>query len=111
MNETKHTPTPWISQGLADSDQADEVGSVTIVGDNLGGLVAVALPWPTERDAAEFSRVEANAAFIVRAANAHDALVDALAGLMRRLDDHFGGDPRNDWKEQEQARAALASKE
>lgn len=36
-------------------------------------------------------------------------LHDALEGLMRRLDDHFGGPIRSrDWKEQETARAALA---
>lgn len=36
-------------------------------------------------------------------------LYDALEGLMRRLDDHFGGPLRSrDWKEQEIARAALA---
>lgn len=34
--------------------------------------------------------------------------VDALDALMRRLDSHFGGDPAQDWKEQEDARAVLA---
>lgn len=36
---------------------------------------------------------------------------EALTALMARLDDHFGGDPRNDWKEQAQARAALSERD
>lgn len=37
------------------------------------------------------------------------AAVEALRDLMRRLDSHFGGVADNDWKEQEQSRAALAA--
>ena len=36
-------------------------------------------------------------------------LFEALEGLVNRLDSHFGGqDPSKDWKEQEQARAAIS---
>jgi len=35
------------------------------------------------------------------------ALLEALEGLVARLDDHFGSDQAQDWKEQEQARAAI----
>jgi hypothetical protein len=46
---------------------------------------------------------------IITAVNSHDTLVEALRALMDRLDDHFGGPLHSvDWKEQEEARAALA---
>lgn len=35
-------------------------------------------------------------------------VVGALSNLMRRLDNHFDGDPANDWREQAEARSALA---
>lgn len=69
-----HTPLPWASQPL---ETGDDVG-VSIVGSNLGGLVCASLPWPTEIDSGDYSRVEANAAFIVRACNSHYQLVSAL---------------------------------
>lgn len=37
-----------------------------------------------------------------------DRLREALTNLMRRLDEHFGGEPAYDWREQAEARAALA---
>jgi len=74
MTETAHTPLPWEAQVL----ETENDPGVYIVGSNLGGLVCAALPWPTEIDAGEYSRVEANAAFIVHAVNSHHRLVEAL---------------------------------
>lgn len=64
----KATQGEWLTQAT------DTVGpdyGVGIVADNLGGLVSAALPWPTEIDNGNFSRVEANAAFIVALVNAY----------------------------------------
>ena len=45
----------------------------------------------------------------IRAVEEREGLIKALDGLMRRLDEHFGGtDLSRDWQEQEEARAALA---
>ena len=73
-----HTPLPWASQPL---ETGDDVG-VSIVGSNLGGLVCASLPWPTEIDSGDYSRVESNAAFIVRACNSHYQLVEAVERLL-----------------------------
>ncbi len=70
-----HTPTPWEWQGVV--TEGEEAGCAFIIGGNLGGLVCGALPRPTELDSGDFSRVEANAAFIVKAVNCHDELVEA----------------------------------
>jgi hypothetical protein len=83
-----HTPTPW--EALASFD--DEPG-IPIIGLRLddegnalhtptNGLVAVACQLPTEIDAGDYSRAEANAAFIVKAVNSHDALVTALRDIL-----------------------------
>lgn len=48
------------------------------------------------------------AAWNTRAVNSHDDLVSALVALLWRIDEHFGNRPEWDWKEQEDARAAIA---
>jgi len=58
----KHTPTPWTVQ------QSDHVG----------GLLIKPVPGQVVAQCDEGSEMEANAAFIVRAVNAHDDLVAAL---------------------------------
>lgn len=59
-NETaKPTAGPWMLQPIA--TEGEERGACFIIGANLGGLVGAALPWPTELDSGDFSRVEANA--------------------------------------------------
>lgn len=79
MSEVKHTPTPWEAQPIdADKSAGGDIGAACIVGSNLGGLVAAALPWPTEIDSGDFSRVKANAAFVVRAINSHEPMLKAL---------------------------------
>lgn len=80
MTET-HTPLPWEAQVL----ETENDPGVYIVGTNLGGLVCAALPWPTEIESGDYSRVEANAAFIVQAVNSHHRLVEALRGLLDEI--------------------------
>lgn len=74
MTEPTHTPLPWEAQVL----ETEKDPGVYIVGSNLGGLVCAALPWPTEIESGDYSRVEANAAFIVQAVNSLHRLVEAL---------------------------------
>ena len=67
-----HTEGPWLCQPT-DFDGPDY--GVGIVGDNLGGLVGYALPWSTEIDSRDYSRVEANARLIAAAPQLLEALV------------------------------------
>ena len=83
-----HTPGPWESQPLETGDDA----GVSIIGSDLGGLVCASLPWPSEIDSGDYSRVEANAAFIVRACNSHYQLVDALREAIDAIEDDRGLD-------------------
>lgn len=69
---TSHTPTPWA---LVEGPKAR--GSIKSVCKGLPqSIVAQAGGQPTVEER------EANAAFIVNACNAHDALVKALKGLL-----------------------------
>lgn len=71
----KATPELWESQGT-DRD-GPEYGTF-IIGQNLGGLVGAALPWPTEIEDQDFTRVEANADLIVALRNNLPAILTAL---------------------------------
>lgn len=73
-DKATHTPLPWERQTL----ETEYDPGVYIVGSNLGGLVGAALPWPTEIESGDYSRVEANAALIVQAVNSHHDLIEAL---------------------------------
>lgn len=84
MTETAHTPLPWEAQVL----ETENDPGVYIVGSNLGGLVCAALPWPTEIESGDYSRVEANAAFIVHAVNSHHDLIEALREELVWHEDH-----------------------
>lgn len=94
-----HTPLPWERQST-DCEGPDY--GVSIIGSNLGGLVAAALPWSTEIEDGDFSRVEANAEFIVRACNSHYDLLEALQALVNSFEKHR---PKKYWDD---ARAAIA---
>lgn len=59
------TPGKWRSQGVSLTRDAD-YGCAFVVAE-YGGLVAAALPYPTELDDDNFPRVEANAAYIAAA--------------------------------------------
>lgn len=72
----KHTPGPWEWQ--TPSEYKKEAGRHYIVGTNLGGLVGAAMPWATELDTGDFSRVEANARLIAAAPEMFYALLAAL---------------------------------
>ena len=48
-----HTPLPWAAQPLETGDDA----GVSIIGSDLGGLVCASLPWPSEIDSGDYSRV------------------------------------------------------
>ena len=61
MSDAKHTPTPWFHCGA-------EIGMAT---ETSGYGVATATD-------TNFAQAEANAEFIVRAVNAHDAMLEAL---------------------------------
>lgn len=66
---TKHTPTPWFLSGPHN--------------DGSAGIYTTANP-SVDSSVAAFSDVgEANAAFIVRACNAHDELVAALENTLQ----------------------------
>lgn len=91
MTETAHTPLPWEAQVMETENDPE----VYIFGSNLGGLVCAALPWPTEIESGDYSRVEANAALIVQAVNSHHRLVEALRGLVQAIERRYPyGDPR-----------------
>ena len=76
-----HTPLPWAAQPLETGDDA----GVSIIGSDLGGLVCASLPWPSEIDSGDYSRVESNAAnFSIRACNSHYQLVEAAKAIMPR---------------------------
>lgn len=83
---SKHTPTPWHvvkMYGWGDSLCISRRSQADLDGVAGEGPIAVmsrgASHWETPFP------VEANAAFIVRAVNAHDALVEALKGAGRLL--------------------------
>jgi hypothetical protein len=75
----KHTPTPWLIEGGC-------VYAPNLEGTNRFSLI-VHGGWQTagvyRTDADE---LQANAAFIVRACNSHDALVEALRALLNHAD-------------------------
>ena len=86
-----HTALPW--QALA-PDEVDVF--VPIIGVRLdengepletptNGLVGGATLFPTEIDAEDYERAKANAAFIVRAANSHYELLEALIEILGPL--------------------------
>lgn len=82
----EHTPTPWRAQ------RREKVGVAIIAerrdippgGTPTNGLVAYA----TRRFSEPKEIWEANAAFIVRACNSHEAMRDALKEAVKIMDDH-----------------------
>ena len=74
-----HTPGPWECQA---TDREGPDFGVSIVGSNLGGLVGYALPWPTELDSGDYTRVEANARLIAAA----PGLLGSLQAIFAELD-------------------------
>ena len=82
----KATPVPWGAQGTQTEGEDRGVGIIGLRLDEAGesmftptnGIVAAALPCPTEIDDNDYTRVEANAALLVGAVNALPTLLDRL---------------------------------
>lgn len=70
-----HTPGPWE---LLPTETEGDLRGTTIVGSNLGGLVGMVMPWPTEIDSGDYRRVEANARLIAAAPE----LLEACEGML-----------------------------
>jgi hypothetical protein len=81
MAEEKATKRPWQHDHASATADYPDRGAAFITGTNLDGLVGAALPLPTELESNDFSRVDANAALIVRAINQHDALMECAKAL------------------------------
>lgn len=69
---SKHTPTPWNAEELQSPERGHRI---SIHNANTGDYVA-------QVNFAADPQAKANAAHIVRCVNLHDALVDALKGLL-----------------------------
>lgn len=80
MNKTQHIPTPW---------DAKEAGTQAIVWTDDGRSVAVCY--------GHYGDAMADAAFIVRAVNAHEALVEALERLTAAADKCIPSDDCSNW--------------
>lgn len=96
--KASHTPGPW----LIESDY-NEDGSDLIVMAEQAYVIA-----DTRHESCGI--VDADECYAnARLISAAPELLEALKGLLRRIDDHFGSpDASHDWKEQEAARAALS---
>lgn len=92
--KTQHTPTPWIVSKRNAGAIPLHFQPPEVLGRN--GDMCVATQLGNGKEA------EANAEFIVRAVNSHDALVAALETLLQKCR------VRNGQLELDQARAALA---
>jgi hypothetical protein len=79
MSTAQHTPTPWYVEPC----QWDHGESIVITARNIGIICRIEPPNKAEPFTKEID--EANAAFIVRACNAFDALYAVCASLKRRL--------------------------
>jgi hypothetical protein len=62
---------------------------VPIIGDNLGGLVGYALPWPTEIESGDYSCVIANARLIAAAPELLQLVRDALEIINDQMPGEF----------------------
>ena len=79
MKKSEHTPTPWHKTAL--DKIVNSTGTTVIANLNL-------LEFGTDGNTAI-----ANAAFIVRAVNNHDALVEALEMALREMHELRAGKP------------------
>lgn len=107
--ETKHTKTPW--KVTEDS---------TIIGSVTRNVIAECCGYSDKASNGDYASIiekqgtrEANAAFIVRAVNAHDDLVAALEAAVRYVDDVseatiFGDNDHADYDLLDELRTALA---
>jgi hypothetical protein len=81
--EIQHTPTPWINAGI--THEGDAVPGLLITGANK--CVAFVTNWDEEMNINEIQpQVSANADFILRACNSHDAMLDVCNGMQDLID-------------------------
>lgn len=97
---SKHTPTPWEltphGRGwLIDTRGAYRYGPIAIIGDDSEGI--------------DSEMRNYNAAFIVRAVNAHEDLVEALNYMLNAINILGGDCPQLFVIPEQVARAALAT--
>lgn len=87
----KATPRPWVVQSRINGEDGVGIIGLRLNGDGTplptptNGLVAMAALHPTEIDAQDFERAEANAALIVAAVNGYDAAQARIAELEKAL--------------------------
>jgi hypothetical protein len=76
-----HTPTPWVigTENLG----AEEIATVAWIGARRVGVHTPGIPGGNYRDTA-FGNQEADTAFIVRAVNSHDELVEVLKDISKQ---------------------------
>lgn len=106
MSEATHTPTPWTIEP-SDGESQGEWHYWAIKGER-GNIATIGAA--SQRGPIDMESNQANAAFVVRAANAHDDLVHALRLLHDNLAEYqrinqLGG---YDNQDMQIARAALA---
>ncbi len=82
--KTAHTPTPWAP--IPQTDGSTMVARVTET-DNQMQPRSMRLVCHVMARRSSLAEDDANAAFIVRAVNAHDALTESLADLFRYCGD------------------------
>jgi hypothetical protein len=81
----EHSPLPWMAETYGENEVG--IGLISMKEGRIipsNGLVAWVTLFPSEVDANDPSRAEANAALIVRAVNNHQALVEALKDILAR---------------------------
>jgi hypothetical protein len=81
---TEHTPTPWTARSQMSKDQKS-FGWILEHANGRIGWSSFATAVPNEGEGAPYVIGAANAAFIVRAVNSHDMLVEALQRLHDNL--------------------------
>jgi hypothetical protein len=83
--EAAHTATPWNLRKDGQSYNGQSIEAACMGNGYYAGIAHTTQrdPHPTLGGGIDQVTAEANAAFIVRACNAHDDLVNALKGLIR----------------------------
>ena len=79
----EHTPTPWMVTSWDDRTTISPVNEDAVI----------ATLWPFMRAHGDLPH-EANAAFIVKAVNMHEELVDALKACRRQMQNDWHDKPR-----------------
>lgn len=105
-----HTPTPWVAVEQKSKD-GYSLGWIINHSNGRIGWSSYATAEPNEGEGPPYSIGAANAAFIVRAVNSHEALVKALTDVMTWIDNWSPEFTQDDeWPaDRDAASAALAS--